>query len=155
MRELLAANGGNWGGTRVDEEYLDFIRCFIGDSVTASLKQSKSHVFFEVSRDFENVKRSIKPHSDNMFTTRIPFEFFEEYQKLNPERNLTSKKVVLTKQKKEVGVSVTGGKLRLASRDAEDFFTESVEAIVRHLKKNTRARKWTKSIYIHSCRWLC
>ena len=135
LRELLAASGGNWGGTKVDEEYLDFIKCFIGDSVTESIEQSKSYVFYEVSRDFENVKRSIKPHSDKMFTTRMPFEISEEYERINPGRKFKSIEVVLTKKEKKVGVSIVGSKLRIASKDAEDFFTESLEAIVSHLNK--------------------
>lgn len=49
--------------------------------------------------------------------------------------NFKSSEFVSTKTKKNVKISFTGDKLRLASNDAEDFFAQSVQKITEHLRK--------------------
>ena len=61
VREIIQSNGGNWGDTTVDREYLDFIKCLVGESVTQSIQENKPNVFHEVCRDFDYAKRTIKP----------------------------------------------------------------------------------------------
>lgn len=140
VRELIKANGGKWGGTSVDEKYLDFIKCLIGDSVTQSIQQNAPHVFFEVCREFENAKRSIKPDSDMKFNVRIPSQLGDAYAKMFPGENLKSKEKVLTKSKKLVNISFTGDKIRLAPKHAEIFFAESVKEITQRLKDLIRQK---------------
>lgn len=41
VREIIEVNRGNWGGTSADGEYLDFLKCFIGDSDTQSIQQNE------------------------------------------------------------------------------------------------------------------
>lgn len=53
VKELIKATGGNWGGTRVDEEYMDFIKCLIGETTTKEISKNASSVFFEACREFE------------------------------------------------------------------------------------------------------
>ena len=134
VRELIKANGGDWGGTSVDREYLDFIKCLIGNSVAQNIQQNAPHVFFEVCREFETSKRTIKPHSDMKFNVRIPTQLGEAYAKMFPGKDLKSKNVILTKRKKQVSISFLGDKLRFAPKDAEDFFTESIKEINLHLR---------------------
>ena len=134
MRELIKANGGDWGGTSVDREYLDFIKCLIGDSVTQDLEQNAPHVFFDVCKEFEHAKRSITPECDIIFNVRIPIQLGEMYKKMHPKEDLRSKEVVVTKHKKRVKISFMVDKLRLTPEDAKDFFTESTDAITSHVK---------------------
>ena len=134
VREIIKSNGGNWGGTSVDRKYIDFIKCLIGESVTQSIEQNEPQVFFEVCREFETAKRTIKPQSDIKFNVRIPSQLGEAYAFLNPRKNLKSKKFVSTKVHGNIPISFIGDKLRLAPKDAESFFTETVTEITRHLK---------------------
>lgn len=39
VRELIKATGGNWGSTTVDEEYLDFLKKFIGETATTYINR--------------------------------------------------------------------------------------------------------------------
>ena len=71
VREIIKSNGRNRGGTSVDREYLDFIKCFIGESVTQITQQNEPNLFFEVCRNFETAKRTIKPQSDMKFNVKI------------------------------------------------------------------------------------
>ena len=134
VREIIKSNGGNWGGTSVDREYIEFIKCLIGESVTQSIHQNEPNVFFEVCRDFESAKRTIKPQSDMKFNVRIPSQLGEAYANLNPGKDIKSKKFVFTKSQGNISISFIGDKLRLASKDAEGFFAEPVNEITIHLK---------------------
>ncbi|XP_078340961.1 heat shock 70 kDa protein 12A-like [Crassostrea virginica] len=134
VREIIKSNGGNWGGTNVDGEYLDFIKCLLGESVTKSIEQNEPQVLFEVCREFETSKRTIKPQSDMKFNVRIPSQLGEAYANSNPGKDFKSRKFVFTKSKKHVFISFIGDKLRLAPKDAEDFFAETVNEITCHLK---------------------
>ena len=98
VREIIKSNGGNWGGTSVDSEYIEFIKCLIGESVTQSIQQNEPNVFFEVCRDFESAKRTIKPQSDMKFNVRIPSQLGEAYANLNPGKTFKIKKVCFYKK---------------------------------------------------------
>lgn len=135
VRELIKATGGNWGGRRADEEYMDFIKCLIGETTTNELSKSASNVFFEASREFELIKRTINPNSDIKFSVRIPSQIGETYEKTHQGKDLKSVKSVSTKNEKTVNISIIGDKLRMASNDAEDFFAKSIDKITKHLKE--------------------
>lgn len=135
VRELIKATGGNWGGTRVDEEYMDFIKSIIGEDATKHIEESKPDVFFEACREFEMAKRRIKPMSDNKFTVKIPLCIGEEYTNYNEGKSLNLLETCLSRTGKQIGISFIRDKLRLASRDAEYFFKQSITEISNHLKK--------------------
>lgn len=135
VKELIKATGGDWGGTRVDGEYIDFIKCLIGETVTNDINKNEPNVFFEACREFESAKRTIKPKSDIKFNVRIPSQIPETYEKTHPGKDLKSVKSVTTKSKKLIKISFTGDKLRLISNDAEDFFAKSVKEIIEHIRK--------------------
>lgn len=79
VKEIIKANGGNWGGTKVDEEYMDFIKCLIGEDTTKYIDENLPSLFFEASRDFEIAKHTIKPNSDIKFNVRFPAQIGEIY----------------------------------------------------------------------------
>uniref|UniRef100_K1QN76 Heat shock 70 kDa protein 12A n=1 Tax=Magallana gigas TaxID=29159 RepID=K1QN76_MAGGI len=135
VKELIKATGGNWGGTKVDEEYMDFIKCLIGEDTTKYIDENQPSVFFEACREFEMAKRTIKPNSDGKFNVRIPSQIGETYTIVNCGRELKSEKTVFTKYEKHMAVSFSGDKLRLKSKDAEDFFAESITKIADHLSE--------------------
>jgi hypothetical protein len=138
VKELIKANGGDWGGTNVDRKYMDFIKCLIGNIVTEKIQQHQPSIFFETSREFEIAKRTIKPKSDVKFNARIPSELAETYAKHNNGNDLKSVKTVSMKTK--VDVTFTGDKIRLAPKDAEGFFVDSVSHISDHLSKLFRQK---------------
>lgn len=135
VKELIKATGGNWGGTKVDEEYMDFIKRLIGEDTARYIDENTPSVFFESCREFEMAKRTIKPNSDGKFNVRIPSQFGETYSLIHCGRELKSVKTVFTKYEKHITVSFTGDKLRLKSKDAEDFFAESVTKIADYLSE--------------------
>uniref|UniRef100_K1RKH3 Heat shock 70 kDa protein 12B n=1 Tax=Magallana gigas TaxID=29159 RepID=K1RKH3_MAGGI len=135
VEELIKATGGNWGGTKVDEEYMDFIKRLIGENTAKYIDENIPSVFFEACREFEMAKRTIKPNSDGKFNVRIPSQIGETYSLVHCGRELKSVKTVITKYEKHMVISFTGDKLRLKSKDAEDFFAESITKIANYLSE--------------------
>ena len=95
----------------------------MSELVTQSIEQN------EVCREFETAKRTIKPQSDMKFNVRIPSQLGEAYANW-----FKIKKVCFYKRSRNVSISLIEDKLRLAPKDAEDFFAETVTEITRHLK---------------------
>lgn len=135
VQELIKATGDDWGGTRVDEEYIDFIKSLIGETVTKELGEDAPSVFFEACKEFESVKRTIQPNSDITFNVRIPMQIRETYMKMHSGKDLKSVKSISTKNKKMINISIKGDKLRMTSNDAASFFVESIGKITDHLKE--------------------
>lgn len=135
VKELIKSTGGSWGGTKVDEEYMDFLKRLIGDDTTKYIDENLPSLLFEARRDFESAKHIIKPNSDKKINVRFPAKIAEIYTTLYPDKDLRAKDIVLTKNKKQMAVLFKGDKLRLATKDVEDFFTQSVKNITDHLAK--------------------
>lgn len=140
VRELIKPNGGNWGGTRVDGEYMDFIKCLIGKDATKCINKRAQNIFFETCREFEMAKRTIKPQSDIKFRVRIPFKLGRTYAKVYPGENLRSKETVLTKKGHQFTFSFKRDKLEMASKDAEKVFEKCINKINDHLKNLFRLK---------------
>ena len=58
LKELHPACGGNWGGTMVDEAFLDFLKDLVGDEAMNEFRSVDSCDFLDVMRAFENKKRN-------------------------------------------------------------------------------------------------
>lgn len=99
VKEIITATGGDWGGTRVDKEYIDFIKCLIGKTATNDINHNSPNVFFEACREFESAKRTINP--DIMFNVRIPSEIRETFKRTHSGKDLKSVEFVTTQHKKQ------------------------------------------------------
>lgn len=139
VEELIKATGGNWGGTSVDDEFMDFVKCLLGESVYNDIKKKTPNALFEACREFEMSKRAIKPNSDVKFSVRIPHVLGERYRKVNTK----STKVVTTRDKQQISVTFTGDKLRMAAIDAESFFGKSITNITGHITRLLQHKEGT------------
>lgn len=139
VEELIKATGGNWGGTSVDEEFMDFVKCLLGESVYNDIKKKTPNALFEACREFEMSKRAIKPKSDVKFSVRIPHVLGERYRKVNTK----STKIVTTREKQQISVTFTGDKLRMAAIDAESFFGKSITKITGHITRLLQHKEGT------------
>lgn len=106
--------------------------------VQPQMISTKTH---QTCREFESAKRTIKPKSDIKFNVRIPSQIGETYTRMHSGKDLKSVESVTTKSKKQIKISFTGDKLRLASCDAESFFAQSIQKIIEHLRKLFRKKK--------------
>lgn len=114
--ELIKATGGNWGSTTVDEEYLVYLKKFIGETTTTYINLNTPEAFFKASREFENVKLKIGPEPDKKLRIRLPYHIREAYKNAHPD------------------ISFNNDHVRMSSEDAKQFFAKSLKKITDHLK---------------------
>lgn len=134
VRELIKATGGNWGSTAIDEEYLDFLKKFIGETATTYINRNTPEAFFKASREFEMLKPIIDPETDKKVIVRIPYHIREAYKNAHPDKKLMFEESVLIKREKRINISFDGGHVRMRTEDAKHFFAESITKITEHLK---------------------
>lgn len=132
--ELIKATGGNWGSTTVDEEYLVFLKKFIGETATTLINLKTPEAFFKASREFEKVKPKINPESGKKVRVRLPYHIREAYKKAHPGKKLKFEESVLMKREKKIDISFNGEYVRMSSKDAKQLFAESITKIIEHLK---------------------
>ena len=67
VRELYKATGGAWGGTKVDEAFVNYFCEIFSMEVIDRLKEQYSAVWVEMMREFEQMKRKISHENQDEF----------------------------------------------------------------------------------------
>ncbi|XP_078341043.1 heat shock 70 kDa protein 12A-like isoform X2 [Crassostrea virginica] len=88
VREIIKSNGGNWGGTSVDRNYIDFIKClighgnisisFIGDKLRLAPKDAASFFAETVTEITRHLKSLLQQKSGKDIATIILVGGFAE-----------------------------------------------------------------------------
>ena len=103
----------------------------IGKETVKQFEEKHRDDFFELLRDFEVKKKTIKPQMDDKITFKIPIALHETYREVNKKdfsRNL------MGKEELSQVVTFAGDKLRIQPDKVKALFTETCEQIVSHLK---------------------
>ncbi|KAK3108474.1 hypothetical protein FSP39_008744 [Pinctada imbricata] len=104
LREVYMANGGDWGGTKVDEGFQNFLADLMsprtnscdkgivelegGKKVLKAFEENYIDEDLEVKRHFEQKKRGIKESMTSKLTVRISPELHEAFAQIYPGENL-------------------------------------------------------------------
>jgi len=67
VRELYKATGGAWGGTKVDEAFIEYFCEMFTHEVVDVLKRQYAPDWVQMMRDFETVKRTINVKNEGEF----------------------------------------------------------------------------------------
>ncbi|OWF40770.1 heat shock 70 kDa protein 12B-like [Mizuhopecten yessoensis] len=134
LKEIHKANGGDWGGTKVDHAFQVLLSGIIGNGAFHSFMEKNKADMVEFFRDFEVKKRTIKPNasSDEKVTFKVPSTMNDACKDENSNDIAT---IVKSKQHFKGNLSVVGDKLRVSGDRAKELFKDPVKHIVAHLKK--------------------
>ena len=103
----------------------------IGRDTMKQFEDKHRDDFFDLLRDFEVKKKTIKPQMDDKITFKIPIALHETYREVNRRdfsRNL------MANQELSEAVTFAGDKLRIQPEKVKALFTETCDQIVSHLK---------------------
>ena len=103
----------------------------IGKETIKQFEEKHRDDFFDLLRDFEVKKKTIKPQMDDKITFKIPIALHETYREVNKKdfsRNL------MGKEELSQVVTFAGDKLRIQPDKVKALFTETCEQIVSHLE---------------------
>ncbi|OWF51207.1 heat shock 70 kDa protein 12B-like [Mizuhopecten yessoensis] len=130
LEEVFKASGGAWGGTKVDESFLQLLVEVVGTNVMKTFKENYPGDELELFREFETKKRTITNSCSNRVTLRMPIQLDEAYEE---EFGTTLKETI--KQTNFKGkMNWTGDKLRVDPEIIRNLFALSADSIVQHVR---------------------
>ncbi|XP_045179839.2 heat shock 70 kDa protein 12B-like [Mercenaria mercenaria] len=129
LKEKHKASGGNWGGTRVDQEYHTFLQKIFGKAVLKKMEHCHMEDCLQMKCEFEVKKRLTEPDLGQKVTVRIPASFQELLQK---ESGLTLKQSIERSCYKK-NIVVAGDKMRIDFELFRGFFDISVKETTKHV----------------------
>ncbi|XP_045203777.2 heat shock 70 kDa protein 12A-like [Mercenaria mercenaria] len=133
IRELYKANGGPWGGTKIDEAFINFLEDVAGvDTIEVFMKDHKED-YLSLFREFEIKKKTFGPDlsAGQKITFRLPVSIHETYR---ITRGGDFRRSLMMKQDLKDQITFTGDKLRVQPKQVERFFEATCNKIVNHLK---------------------
>ncbi|XP_069131214.1 heat shock 70 kDa protein 12B-like [Argopecten irradians] len=136
LKEIHKANGGDWGGTKVDDVFQLLLSGIIGNGAFRRFMENKADMV-DFLRDFEVKKRTIKPNapSDDKSTFKIPSSMTDACKEENGQDIVT---IVKSKPQFKGNMSLVRDKLRVSGDIAKELFKDPTRHIVDHLKKLLR-----------------
>ncbi|XP_053409017.1 heat shock 70 kDa protein 12B-like [Mercenaria mercenaria] len=131
LKELHKASGGPWGGTVVDDNYLQWLKQIFGSATMQKFQEEQMEDYFQLHREFEIKKRSITPDSNGKITVRLSASLRELYQK--------NEKVQLDDKIASLGlkgmVTFTGDKLRVDASVIKGWFEAPINSVITHVQR--------------------
>ncbi|OWF52451.1 heat shock 70 kDa protein 12A-like [Mizuhopecten yessoensis] len=131
LKELYMANGGEWGGTMVDSEFIKLLSEILGDNVVENFKKNNQADFLDLQRTFEAKKRTISSTKEAKITFILPISLLDTFNQINPKLNLTEK--IKANSKFHKNLTWKMDKMRLNAELAKELFSKSVKRIVDHV----------------------
>ena len=131
LKELHKANGGNWGGTKVDSFFRSLLASIVGNDVIEAFTTDHKYDYLELLRDFEIKKRTIHPHLAEKVTFKVPINLLETFREVNPGKNI--KAVVTSNARFKNQLTWTGDKIRMEASLTKTLFDESCKKIIDHM----------------------
>lgn len=134
LKEFAKANGGDWGGARIDEKFEELITDILGPDVYEVCKNRLVEDYLDLMQNFEIKKRTIKPETSGLVRFQIPASFVEMFKDLNNgSDDVTTKlpdrlkgKVILQTDKLSIDADVVKGLYKEVCgqicKTARDFF---------------------------------
>ncbi|KAH3825516.1 heat shock 70 kDa protein 12B-like [Dreissena polymorpha] len=129
LKEVHKATGGAWGGTVVDQAFMDFLGQLIGKDKLDNFKKDQMEDYLDLMRDFEVKKRATDLTTDRKVTLRLAIELLEVLEANN--RQIMTQFMQTFKHASKI--ALVSGKLRLNFEIFRSFFVDAVDNILQHL----------------------
>ncbi|XP_019622014.1 PREDICTED: heat shock 70 kDa protein 12A-like [Branchiostoma belcheri] len=131
-KEVSTASGGNWGGTKVDEQFLKLLDAIFGADLMARYKVAHPNEHLNLLNEFETKKRSTSPHTSDdagVVAVHLGYNFFQFYPKHTGGRTVQQ----AIKQYGSPQVAFSNGLIRMSHSLMKSFFKPAIDSILSHL----------------------
>lgn len=132
LKELHAATGGDWGGTKVNKAFCDLIEQLMGPKKFQKFSSEFKSDYLQLQEDFEKKKCSVKADTAGTVSLRIPSTLSRFLQTDQCHSQMAAK-----------NLSLVGDKLRIDADLFLSLFREAVRDIIDHIERlveNIQAR---------------
>ncbi|XP_053400259.1 heat shock 70 kDa protein 12A-like isoform X2 [Mercenaria mercenaria] len=131
LREVVAANGGGWGGIMVDKAFEDFLKELAGKDVFEQFKVQETEDWLCLQREFEVKKREIRINSARRILMHLPASFVELCEK---ERKLCFTDIIALTRYAEL-VEIKRDKIKISKIVFFYLFGDPTEKTVMYVKR--------------------
>ena len=135
VKELLVANGGSWGGTRVDENFVALLKQSLGDFVE-QYREKEPNQWLTLMLAFEKAKKIVKDDGKHQLRLQLSFNIFKSHTQLTG-KGLDD---VINSTKNITGISCRNGSLVLTHAATMGLFRPVITEIQRHLKEQLQQK---------------
>ena len=144
IQEVHRANGGYWGGTRVDEAFVHLLSDIVGEKVINNFAKKNKYDVLELSTSFEVRKRNIKPDTKDKVMFKVPISLNEAFEKQNEQKSIRD----ALPMKYNRQVTWMGDKMQLDPELARNLFRSSINHITDHLKELMKHKEVREASHI-------
>ncbi|XP_063447986.1 uncharacterized protein LOC134727535 [Mytilus trossulus] len=133
LRQLCSPSGGPYGGTTVNEQFLEILTEIVGPDVMKSLKTEHSGSYLEIMREFDCAKRvKLSNHNRKTINFTFPITIFNRLCNRYCHRHFQQ---MIKESKHKNNISIVGDKLRIVKETIYSFFVTSVDEIVKEISR--------------------
>ena len=129
LKELRQASGGAWGGTCVDNKYINWLALLFGEDAIKKLKTKYMCEYFDLLRVFETKKRNILPDSKEFIRFKVPTALHDFNN--DSDNNKLTKKLELMNLKDDVKVKRNA--FNVSPNIVRSWFQYSIDKTVSHI----------------------
>ncbi|KAK3100673.1 hypothetical protein FSP39_023601 [Pinctada imbricata] len=130
IKELYKANGGNWGGTTVDDAFWSMLVEILGQDVIDNFRNQDKYAELELNGSFERKKKKIDATSKDEVIISIPTSLAELVKKKSKK---TIAKVFESNEKYKDKIKAFKDKMKISPDLMRSFFEYACTSIVEHL----------------------
>lgn len=130
LTEIHKATGGAWGGTRVDEEFLQLIIRIVGAPVLEKFRNEHMDDYLELQEEFEVKKRYVTPGLQEKITVKVPSKLAKIYKKEYKE----TVQAAVDQSRYAKKITWDSNKLRMDPSIFKDLFKFCITKLVEHIE---------------------
>lgn len=131
LAEIAKASGGAWGGTQVDNAFIEFLDEITGNEFMKSYRSNNTGDFFDLMREFEVKKRTVSNNTTGKITFRIPVSFPSDFES-KTGKNLME---YMSTTQHAGRVHIKRDKIQLDADIFKGFFTRSISETIAHVQE--------------------
>ncbi|XP_068713523.1 heat shock 70 kDa protein 12A-like [Montipora foliosa] len=130
IKEIYHATGGEFGGTKVDEQFENLLTKIFGEDFISKFRRAHPSDWLDVINDFEVKKRSDRVIKGEVTRIRLPANFIF----LLRQKNGKDDNRIIRRHYKENEIKISKEYLCLGSEIVETLFEPAITSITDHLK---------------------
>ena len=129
MRELHAATGGAWGGTKVDENFTELLCNVLGRDFIEQYQKICPQIWLNFMLKFENLKKKVRVDDSASLNIPLPFGIDVKY------KEITGKDFVAEIRKcSNMGVAFSQGNFTIKHPTAKQLFQPVINKMINHIE---------------------
>ena len=130
IKEIYHATGGDYGGTKVDQQFQNLLDNVFGKDFMDDFRRSHPSDWLELMNDFEVKKRADRVMEGELTRIRLPANFINL---LRHENGVDDNRIIRARYSTEE-LKISKDYLCLGSKIVKNLFEPAITSIIKHLK---------------------